>query len=79
MTTAVFSVIMLKRRLSVKKWVALVLLAAGVGIVQLQSTDASGGTKSHGGAEMNRVKGLAAIASACLTSKRDFLVISIAN
>ncbi|KAJ3313852.1 hypothetical protein HDV04_001413 [Boothiomyces sp. JEL0838] len=37
LTTALFSVGMLKRTLSLKKWVSLVLLTAGVAIVQLSS------------------------------------------
>ncbi|KAL8292955.1 hypothetical protein RQP46_000649 [Phenoliferia psychrophenolica] len=69
LTTALFSVIMLKRRLSAKKWVALSLLAMGVGIVQLQSTAATGaGAKKHAAGEMNQAKGLAAVAAACMTS-----------
>lgn len=43
LTTAFFSVIMLGKRLSRAKWCALVMLALGVGIVQLQSTTATGG------------------------------------
>ncbi|BEJ16299.1 hypothetical protein CspHIS471_0509040 [Cutaneotrichosporon sp. HIS471] len=42
LTTAFFSVLMLGKRLSRAKWCALVLLALGVGIVQLQSTTAPG-------------------------------------
>jgi UDP-sugar transporter A1/2/3 len=37
LTTAFFSVLMLGKRLSTSKWLALLLLAAGVGIVQIQS------------------------------------------
>lgn len=70
LTTALFSVILLHRRLTQKKWLALLCLAAGVGIVQLQSSAASGGGgKGHAGeAEMNRLKGLLAVGSACMTS-----------
>lgn len=42
LTTAFFSVLMLGKRLSRAKWCALVMLAFGVGIVQLQSTMAPG-------------------------------------
>ncbi|GMK55497.1 hypothetical protein CspeluHIS016_0205530 [Cutaneotrichosporon spelunceum] len=42
LTTAFFSVLMLGKRLSRAKWCALVMLALGVGIVQLQSTAAPG-------------------------------------
>ena len=38
LTTAFFSVLLLRKRLSKAKWTALVMLAVGVGIVQLQST-----------------------------------------
>ncbi|KAI1004896.1 hypothetical protein K3495_g3323 [Podosphaera aphanis] len=38
LTTALFSVMMLGRVLTIKKWVALILLTFGVGIVQLPST-----------------------------------------
>lgn len=38
LTTAFFSVLLLRRRLSRSKWAALVMLAVGVAIVQLQST-----------------------------------------
>ncbi|KAK4058589.1 hypothetical protein OIO90_000033 [Microbotryomycetes sp. JL221] len=69
LTTALFSVILLRRRLSTKKWAALFCLAAGVAIVQLQSTKATGGNShkqtTH---EMDRFKGLAAVAMACMTS-----------
>ena len=41
LTTAFFSVLLLRKRLSKAKWAALVLLAVGVGIVQIQSTAGS--------------------------------------
>ena len=41
LTTALFSVALLGRSLSMRKWVALVLLTLGVAIVQLPSTDSS--------------------------------------
>lgn len=40
LTTAFFSVFMLRKRLSKAKWLSLILLAVGVGIVQIQSTSA---------------------------------------
>ncbi|WWC89120.1 uncharacterized protein L201_004038 [Kwoniella dendrophila CBS 6074] len=40
LTTAFFSVLMLGKRLSKLKWASLVMLAIGVGIVQMQSTSA---------------------------------------
>ncbi|BGP14015.1 hypothetical protein JCM10213_005600 [Rhodosporidiobolus nylandii] len=68
LTTALFSVVLLRRRLSAKKWFALLFLAAGVGVVQLQSTAASGGGASHGGHDMDKGKGLLAVFCACMTS-----------
>ncbi|ORY79696.1 nucleotide-sugar transporter-domain-containing protein [Leucosporidium creatinivorum] len=69
LTTALFSVVLLRKRLTPKKWLALFFLAAGVGVVQLQSSTASGGHKEVAGAhQMERVKGLLAVASACMTS-----------
>ncbi|KWU46543.1 nucleotide-sugar transporter [Rhodotorula sp. JG-1b] len=68
LTTALFSVILLRRRLSPKKWFALLFLAAGVGVVQLQSSAAAGSSSNHGGHEMNQAKGLLAVMCACMTS-----------
>jgi UDP-sugar transporter A1/2/3 len=67
LTTALFSVFLLRRRLSARKWLALLFLAAGVGVVQLQSSTASG-SSSHGSHEMDKFKGLAAVFCACMTS-----------
>ena len=47
LTTAFFSVLMLRKRLSRTKWAALILLALGVAIVQMQSTAAPSHTASH--------------------------------
>ncbi|CZS98922.1 hypothetical protein WAI453_008471 [Rhynchosporium graminicola] len=41
LTTALFSVTMLGRNISSKKWIALVLLTCGIAIVQLPSSDSS--------------------------------------
>jgi UDP-sugar transporter A1/2/3 len=80
LTTAFFSVFILRKRLSRAKWLALVLLAVGVGIVQIQSTSApahssSGNETKSDGAEiifeervMNPFKGFMAVTAACLTS-----------
>jgi len=82
LTTAFFSVLMLRKRLSRTKWAALIMLAVGVGIVQIQSTSAP----SHGSAVhlskslrsdipteppvrvMQPLKGFIAVTLACLTS-----------
>jgi solute carrier family 35 (UDP-sugar transporter), member A1/2/3 len=57
---------MLRKKLSPTKWLALLFLAIGVGIVQIQS----GGHKSSEGAErdMNAFKGFMAVIAACFTS-----------
>ncbi|SCZ96595.1 BZ3500_MvSof-1268-A1-R1_Chr4-4g07461 [Microbotryum saponariae] len=69
LTTALFSVILLRKRLSAKKWLALFFLAAGVGVVQLQSTAAKGGSGEVAGhAQLDRFKGLVAVGAACMTS-----------
>lgn len=49
LTTAFFSVLLLGKRLSSVKWLSLLLLAVGVGIVQIQSTgQAPGPSAAHG-------------------------------
>ncbi|KAJ4295154.1 UDP-galactose transporter Gms1 [Kalmusia sp. IMI 367209] len=82
LTTAIFSVIMLGRVLSVKKWAALVLLIVGVSIVQLpQYTPEPAASKAaeakrwiqsfakrSGEDEMNRSVGLMAVLIACALS-----------
>lgn len=57
LTTAFFSVFMLGKRLSTSKWLALLLLAAGVGIVQIQNGAAPG--SSHGTSIVEKVGELA--------------------
>jgi UDP-galactose transporter len=82
LTTALFSVTMLKRSLSVKKWVSLVLLMVGVAIVQIPIGESSDDTHKKaardvqisskvlatGHPEMNRSLGLLAVIIACSTS-----------
>jgi len=65
LTTAAFSVVLLRRKLSPTKWLALLFLAIGVGIVQIQSGSSSSGESSH---EMNAFKGFMAVVAACFTS-----------
>ncbi|GJN88433.1 hypothetical protein Rhopal_001399-T1 [Rhodotorula paludigena] len=65
LTTALFSVFLLGRRLSAQKWAALLFLAAGVGVVQLQSTTSNSSHDSH---DMDKAKGLFAVFCACMTS-----------
>jgi UDP-sugar transporter A1/2/3 len=71
LTTAVFSVTMLRRSLSTKKWISLVLLMAGVAIVSLPHDEDSKDTHkdaSTGHASMNKAVGLIAVIIACSTS-----------
>ena len=64
LTTAFFSVLLLRKRLSKAKWASLVMLAVGVAIVQLQSTVAPT-TIAHirPGPRVNFSKGNAALRS----------------
>jgi len=64
LTTAMFSVLMLGKRLSKEQIASLVMLAAGVGIVQLSAV--SGGSSDSG--VQNQVLGMAALLTACMTS-----------
>lgn len=66
LTTAAFSVVLLRKKLSPTKWLALLFLAIGVGIVQIQS----GSHKSSESVErdMNAFKGFMAVVAACFTS-----------
>ena len=71
LTTAAFSVLLLRKQLSASQWVALFFLAIGVGIVQIQ-TGASNSTKTASllfqGTSMNALKGFLAVVAACFTS-----------
>ncbi|KAF2400704.1 nucleotide-sugar transporter [Trichodelitschia bisporula] len=76
LTTALFSVTMLKRSLSAKKWVSLVLLMAGVAVVQLPTGSGHTETTKHTARapsashhpDMNRYVGLMAVGVACMIS-----------
>lgn len=63
LTTALFAVLMLGQTLSAKKWLALVILTAGVACVQIPSSTTST-TKQPG----NYMLGIIAVAVACLCS-----------
>ena len=65
LTTAAFSVVLLRKRLSPTKWLALLFLAIGVGIVQIQGGGSRSSETSH---DMNAVKGFLAVVAACFTS-----------
>lgn len=64
LTTAAFSVVLLRKKLSPVKWLALLFLAIGVGIVQIQS----GSGKEATANDMNAFKGFMAVVAACFTS-----------
>uniref|UniRef100_T1IWB2 Sugar phosphate transporter domain-containing protein n=1 Tax=Strigamia maritima TaxID=126957 RepID=T1IWB2_STRMM len=65
LTTAIFSVIMLKKSLGVMQWVALVLLLIGVSMVQLAESNAP---SVAGGHKQNPLLGLIAVVISCCMS-----------
>ena len=64
LTTALFSVLMLGKKLSGLQWSSLIILFVGVALVQLQSTSSS----SHSAQKQNHILGLAAVIVSCLSS-----------
>mmetsp|Transcript_7658 Transcript_7658/g.11596 ORF Transcript_7658/g.11596 Transcript_7658/m.11596 type:complete len:359 (-) Transcript_7658:71-1147(-) len=71
-TTALFAVLILKKDITSMQWLAIVMLAIGVSIVQLgvhskASTTTTESSDSEG-TEQNPVKGILAILAACMTS-----------
>jgi UDP-sugar transporter A1/2/3 len=74
LTTAGFSVLLLRRKLFPSQWLALFFLAIGVGVVQLQATTsrkiipAASSSPLEESFAMNGLKGFAAVALACFTS-----------
>ncbi len=66
LTTAVFSVVMLRKRLSPLQWVSLVFLFIGVAVVQLQPHDLKVSSKIA--TEQNPFVGLVAVVVSCLMS-----------
>lgn len=80
LTTAAFSVALLRKKVSSNKWLALALLAIGVGIVQIQSTYGHAPERynqpvgsAHDSAPlhihiMSPLKGFGAVTAACFTS-----------
>ncbi|XP_030049874.1 UDP-galactose translocator isoform X2 [Microcaecilia unicolor] len=63
LTTAVFSVLMLKKSLSRLQWISLLLLFTGVALVQVEQ---AGGKQTAG--DQNYIVGLAAVILSCLSS-----------
>ncbi|KAG6812412.1 hypothetical protein H0H92_002988 [Tricholoma furcatifolium] len=75
LTTAAFSVALLRKKLSPTKWLSLFFLAIGVGIVQIQTSTGDSASKpiAVGSAHefmhvMNPMKGFGAVTAACFTS-----------
>lgn len=72
LTTAGFSVLLLRRKLLPSQWLALFFLAVGVGIVQLQATSSKIISAARSSPDesftMNGLKGFSAVALACFTS-----------
>lgn len=64
LTTALFTVLMLKRSLRLLQWVSLVILVTGISIIQIQNASSS----SAGDENKNAVFGLFCVISACLLS-----------
>ena len=65
LTTALFSVLLLRRKLTMKKILALLLLTAGVACVQLDKVDANASKSSQ---PQNHWVGVFAVLGACCTS-----------
>ncbi|KAJ4487868.1 nucleotide-sugar transporter [Lentinula aciculospora] len=68
LTTAAFSVAMLRKKLTSLQWISLLALAIGVGIVQIQSGVAAHHGSSTEMSAMNASKGFLAVVAACFTS-----------
>ncbi|KAJ7097828.1 nucleotide-sugar transporter-domain-containing protein [Mycena belliarum] len=71
LTTAGFSVLLLRKRLTSPQWMALLFLAIGVGVVQIQAGAVrvvEDGVRQDDTHTMNAIKGFLAVATACVTS-----------
>lgn len=68
LSTAVMSVLLLKREISPTKWIALALLVMGVSAVQLPAVSTSGDAGSSKGAYSQQFLGLVAVLTTCLLS-----------
>jgi UDP-sugar transporter A1/2/3 len=67
LTTALFSVLLLNRKLDGMKWIALVMLFFGVLLVQLQISEQEASGSKHS-ADSNALVGLIAVLASCITS-----------
>jgi len=68
LSTALMSVLLLKRELSIQKWFALVLLVIGVSTVQLSSASSSAAVQTKSGGYSQQFLGLAAVLVTCALS-----------
>ncbi|KAF9535268.1 nucleotide-sugar transporter-domain-containing protein [Crepidotus variabilis] len=68
LTTAAFSVLLLRKKLSSTQWLSLVCLAVGVGIVQIQGSTGSSHSVVESAHAMNSLTGFSAVTAACFTS-----------
>ncbi|XP_066499608.1 UDP-galactose translocator isoform X2 [Hoplias malabaricus] len=68
LTTALFSVLMLRKSLSRVQWISLLLLFAGVAIVQLEQDGSKQKEAIVSSANQNYFKGLVAVVVSCLSS-----------
>jgi UDP-sugar transporter A1/2/3 len=67
-TTAIFMVLMLSRRYSLRRWLAITLLFAGVAAVQSDAVDSNESAAKSSAFAQNYVVGLAAVLSTCVTA-----------
>ena len=72
LTTAAFSVLLLRKKLFSNQWLSLLFLAIGVGVVQIQgAADSQVGVSARASTallEMNAMKGFLAVVAACFIS-----------
>ncbi|XP_030037484.2 LOW QUALITY PROTEIN: UDP-N-acetylglucosamine transporter [Manduca sexta] len=68
LTTAFFAVLVLKKQLKKWQWCALALLAAGIALVQLSSTEKSTSTNTSNMPEQSKILGFSAALAACFLS-----------
>jgi solute carrier family 35 (UDP-sugar transporter), member A1/2/3 len=64
LTTAMFSVVLLRKTILPQQWGAIMLLMGGVGLVQLDES----GPKKHASADQNTLVGLMAVLASCMCS-----------
>nr|CAG4646398.1 EOG090X098P [Macrothrix elegans] len=68
LTTALFTVIILRRQLLITQWIALVVLLLGVAMVQLAQTEPHTNSSNSSTSDQNRWIGFGAALSACFLS-----------